>query len=117
MNNLNVKVRLQLKHKEEGYLQPLIGKLYDESNGLLNFPVDFKQWELLGIERSSAVLDTKKFEIFENDKVTYLKKFGKVKDWCDSKVVFTNGSFQLEDGTLLTNEFVKETKLEVVQKL
>lgn len=46
----NPKIKMLLKNKETGEELTIFVKLYDERNGLINFPVDLNKFEVLEME-------------------------------------------------------------------
>jgi hypothetical protein len=65
VNNIKVKIDLRNRHNYQDIF--IIVPLYDKQNGLINFPIDLEEWEVIDIYRFTCLYDKNKNEIYEKD--------------------------------------------------
>lgn len=61
--------RYTLKDKEDASGVVVIAPLYNEKNGIMQFPIELDKWDVLGIDEWTGKCDKNDKKIFENDKV------------------------------------------------
>lgn len=108
---MEAKVRIRLERKSDPTDKVTICvKLFDEKNGLMNFPVDLETWNVLEINRGSGLKDNFGYEIYENDDIVYEYNGSSGKFSKTATVIFHDGSFCFKDDTgytLLHSDFIQ----------
>jgi len=71
-----ISVRLNLKSKKDGKPLSVHPPISSKMNGLMEFPVELNDWEILSIDRNSEIkipdaID-REWEAFENDEITIM---------------------------------------------
>lgn len=86
----DVKFRIRLKNKIDKQVITLCVPLFDEKNGLMQFPIDLNEWEVLSVDRYFNIdgIDLWENDIIEGKTLDHMGYIG--------KVVFEDGTFAVE---------------------
>lgn len=117
---MHIQIRIHLKHKENKEKLCIYPKIYDERNGLMNYPVDLDEWIVEKIERNSEVKDILGKDIFEGDKIYINQKIinGEVEQ-LEFIVFYENGAFRYDNGEeykIINKELVQGYQVKIVER-
>ena len=101
-----ISLRLNLKSKKDGKLLSIHPPVSAKENGMMEWPVNLDDWEVISIDRNSEIMIPdildREWEVFENDEITVMGDEPK-----RYNVIFKDGMFGIEvDGNDFSNILV-----------
>lgn len=95
-----IQFRFRLKSKIDSELICVCIELYNEMNGLINFPIELDKWEILSIDQYTGINDINEKKIYENDNVKFIDSLYHKKRKISGVVGFQDGSFVIKSETV-----------------
>jgi hypothetical protein len=88
----DIKFRFRLRSKSTGELLTVFIALFNEGSGLLQYPIDLKEWEIVWYDEWSGLKDIDNVDVYENDLVTHETSP------YPSRIVYDHGAFRIGEG-------------------